>query len=34
MQGTIIDSGLSYHWVIWQNGDKLPIRFNLVRKVD
>ena len=34
MQGTIIDSGLLYHWVIWQNGDKLPIRFDLVRKVD
>lgn len=33
MQGILIDVGGIYHWVQWQGGDKLPIRFNLVKKV-
>lgn len=32
MTGTVIDVGNTYHWVLWQNGQKLPIRFNLVRR--
>lgn len=33
MRGRILDLGRVVHWVLWANGDKLPIRFNLVRKV-